>query len=171
MGTEGRGSRNTNTHYIVHQTSHCVIRILLQVETFSCLFILSYTVHFDVYLDYYRYSNENMSFQLVFRGNLWIRHFNFFLIFSLQCNIVILSSLHRYGEYWHPRSESDCRYFGSFVIIQDNRSQVRINFLQFSLGEITGNYSTPVTPINERHYCGYVSLLNLTSISDTLSNC
>ena len=43
--------------------------------------------------------------------------FNFFHIFPLLCNIVILRSLHRYGEYWRPRSQSDCRYFGSCVII------------------------------------------------------
>ena len=41
----------------------------------------------------------------------------FFLIFALQCNVVILLSLHRYSEYWRPRRQSDCRYFGSYVII------------------------------------------------------
>ena len=41
----------------------------------------------------------------------------FFLKFALQWNIVILRSLHRYGEYWRPRSKSDCRYFGIYIII------------------------------------------------------
>ena len=41
---------------------------------------------------------------------------NFFLIFALHCNIVILCSLHRYGEYWRPRSQSNWRDFGSYVI-------------------------------------------------------
>ena len=44
---------------------------------------------------------------------------NFFLIFVLQCNIVILRSLHRHGEYWRPRSQSDYRYFGSYMISTD----------------------------------------------------
>ena len=39
----------------------------------------------------------------------------FLVIFALQCNIVILPSLHRYGEYWRPRSQSYCRYFGSYA--------------------------------------------------------
>ena len=32
------------------------------------------------------------------------------------CNIVILRSLLRCCECWRPRSQSDCRYFGSYLI-------------------------------------------------------
>ena len=35
--------------------------------------------------------------------------------FALQCNIVILRSLHRYSEYWRPRSRPDCRYFDTIA--------------------------------------------------------
>ena len=54
-----------------------------------------------------------------FSGGLWEPAIlNFFLIFALQGNIVILRSTHRYGEYWGPHSKSDWRYFGSYVIKQ-----------------------------------------------------
>ena len=49
-----------------------------------------------------------------FQASFVICHFEFF---SHICNVVILRSLHRYSEYWRPRSQSDCRYFGSYVII------------------------------------------------------
>lgn len=54
----------------------------------------------------------SVDFQVGFVSQpFWV----FFLIFILQCNIVILCSLHRYGEYWRPRSQSYCRYFGSYA--------------------------------------------------------
>ena len=62
-------------------------------------------------------THKDSWFQLIFRRASWSATLNFFLIFALQCNVVILRSLHRYSEYWRPRSQSDCRYFGSYVII------------------------------------------------------
>ena len=57
----------------------------------------------------------SVDFQVGFVSQpFWV----FFLIFILQCNIVILCSLHRYGEYWRPRSQSYCRYFSSYVTIR-----------------------------------------------------
>ena len=44
-------------------------------------------------------------------------HCSAILSHCVHCNIVILRSLHRYGEYWLPCSPSDWRYFGSYVII------------------------------------------------------
>ena len=41
---------------------------------------------------------------------------NHYLIFALHWNIVILRSLHRYSEYWRRRSQTDSRYFGSYMV-------------------------------------------------------
>ena len=57
---------------------------------------------------------------------------NFFLVFALQCNIVILRSFHRYSECWSPRSQSDCRYFGIYVI-KTNRDTILCHTLSVSI--------------------------------------
>ena len=47
---------------------------------------------------------------------------HFFVIFALQCNSVILRSLHRHGDYWRPHRQSDSKYLGSYVIMLNNLS-------------------------------------------------
>ena len=43
-------------------------------------------------------------------------HFEFLSYICTAGNIVILRSFYRYSKYWQSRSQSDCKYYDSYVL-------------------------------------------------------
>ena len=54
----------------------------------------------------------------------------FWIFFSYLHRSTIY--LHRYGEYWRPRAQSDCTYFATCVISMNMKPFIAINQLNFN---------------------------------------